>query len=258
MTTSSAKLVAAAILGCGLVTWMFIALGAPDTVGPVTATAATSPVAADASALPLPDVQPGVTSSAATGPEAAVEATAVEPTPVEPTAAEIELIQWARGRFAAASLSFPDVDISFHRDSAPCRGNLGTYYPGDQPRVAVCRTHDDPALERRFREWALLHELGHAWIQTNLDSAARERFVELRGAESWADRDLEWFDRGVEQAAEIMAWGLLDREPGFVGIRDKACRQLDRAYRFLTGRTALSPTLDDCAPDPDVRSVGRV
>lgn len=43
------------------------------------------------------------------------------------------------------------------------------------------------------------------------DRDRRERFLELRGLESWNGGDVPWRERGFEHAAEILAWHLGDR-----------------------------------------------
>jgi len=66
------------------------------------------------------------------------------------------------------------------------------------------------------------HELAHAWEGAALDDACRERFLQLRRLHAWAGDDVEWKQRGVEQIAEIVAWGLGDgtMAPMIDGDRD--------------------------------------
>lgn len=157
-----------------------------------------------------------------------------------PTDVERELVEWAQARFADAGMELPDdLVITFHRDAEPCEGNHGTYRTGTPDRVRICRNHDDAVIEDRLRRHALLHELAHAWTDHHLADERRAAFLELRGAESWNDRTDDWHDRGTEQAAEIIAWGLLDQQIGFLGIHDTTCDQLHAGFVALT---ASEPT----------------
>ncbi|NNE11673.1 MAG: hypothetical protein HKN41_05440 [Ilumatobacter sp.] len=168
---------------------------------------------------------------ATTDPEPApADASAPEP------AVESELVEWALERFHAAGLELPnDIVVSFHGDDQPCEGNHGTYRPGEPDRVRICRHDPDPEIQDQLRRHALLHELAHAWTDHELERDRRDAFLELRGATTWSNREVAWHDRGTEQAAEIITWGLLDREVGFLNIRDTRCDQLRAGYVTLTG-----------------------
>jgi hypothetical protein len=80
----------------------------------------------------------------------------------------------------------------------------------------------------------LLHEMGHIWIDQNVSREERERFLELRGLLSWNASSADWSERGYEQGAEIMAWGLGTRILT-AQIPDNDPAQLGAAFEILTG-----------------------
>ena len=53
-------------------------------------------------------------------------------------------------------------------------------------------------------DWVVLHEIARAWDHLNLGEATRDVFLELRGLGRW--REGVWYERGAEQAAEIITW----------------------------------------------------
>jgi hypothetical protein len=117
--------------------------------------------------------------------------------------AGMELAAWAVGRFEVAGLELPPTEVHFHEDIEGCRGFLGYTQGG---RVDLCVRLEMEAGPQRL----VLHELAHAWEGAILDEACRERFVQFRGLDAWAGDDVEWKQRGIEQLAEIVAWGLGD------------------------------------------------
>jgi hypothetical protein len=46
----------------------------------------------------------------------------------------------------------------------------------------------------------------------NLTEQTRERFLRFRGLDTWGDDQTPWEEQGSEQAAEIIAWALTDKE----------------------------------------------
>jgi hypothetical protein len=139
---------------------------------------------------------------------------------------ELTMVRWAVERFEIARLEPPVVEIAFHQRLSGCGGHLGFAREGE---VDVCTTLVDPIARR-----ALLHEMGHIWLDQNLDDAARERFLEVRGLRAWNDSSDTWALRGYEQGAEIIAWALGERilTPR---IPDNESIQLVRGFELLTG-----------------------
>jgi hypothetical protein len=156
------------------------------------------------------------------------------------------LLWWSFDRFQAAGLAFPELaGVSFApADACVRRGGLTTP-SSDGAHVVVCVDTVDacdpsPADCAAFTTPArlgLLHELGHAWLLDHIDAATRMRFLEFSALEAWADTSAPWHDRGVEQAAEILAWGLMTDPPELVRLGRPPCGHLVAGYTILTGRS---------------------
>ncbi len=82
----------------------------------------------------------------------------------------------------------------------------------------------------------VLHEMAHAWSETNDGEAVRARFMALRHLDTWNSWDEPWQDRGWEQAAEIISWTIGDRILSLWSIPDLEPAQILAAYTMLTGR----------------------
>jgi hypothetical protein len=142
------------------------------------------------------------------------------------TPEQLELARWAVGRFEAAGLEPPAVEIAFHDDGSGCGGHLGFARLG---RVSVCTTLVN-AMTRR----TILHEMSHVWLDSNTTQSLRDRFVSFRCLRSWNAASDPWELRGYEQGAEIMSWALGERilTPQIPG-NDQG--SIEEAYEFLTG-----------------------
>src|SRR5262245_42055727 len=90
---------------------------------------------------------------------------------------QLELVRWAVGRFDAAGLEAPTVEVQFHAQPGGCGGHLGFAREGE---VDVCTT-----LVNSMTRRALLHELSHVWLDQNVTGSLRERFLDARGLASW-------------------------------------------------------------------------
>ena len=134
-----------------------------------------------------------------------------------------ELAEWALGRYENAGLNPPSVEIYLHSADAPCQGNRGIFNAGLE-RVDVCV--DDPMVA--------LHEIAHAWTHENLSPTRRAEYVAAGGFDSWDDADTSWLDKGSENAADTIAWALLER-PIKMLTPDGPIAQTNEAYRLLTG-----------------------
>jgi hypothetical protein len=140
------------------------------------------------------------------------------------------LVRWAFGRYERAGLDAPAVDVHFHADTSGCYGHLGAELGG---RVDVC-----VLIVSEIARDALLHEMGHAWVDENVSAEVRERFMRLRGLTAWNDQGVIWDERGFEHAAETLAWALGHR---FLapGIPDHGPVELTAAFELLTGGLPL-------------------
>ncbi len=165
-----------------------------------------------------------------------------------------QLLEWGLQRFAAAGLVEPRVDSATFEPTRRCAGVFGRVsetagsrhlvlcvYDGDLCTAEGCET---PALNIRA---GMLHELGHAWMLDHTDASTRSRLLALSGRTAWSDDGAVWAERGVEYAAEVLAWGLADEPLRLVQLGEPPCRELMAAFELLTG-SRPSPTSGGCPP----------
>jgi hypothetical protein len=151
------------------------------------------------------------------------------------TAAEEGTIDWAIRRYHTAGLDgMPNLEVVLHRSDEGCNGGIGLYYSG---RIDLCTKDASEPYQRKFA----LHEMAHAWTEVNIDAQVLERFMDVRGIAAWNDRSFDWKERGIEQVAEIITWGLGEGEiaPLLPEITDP--ETLARLYRLLTARDPITP-----------------
>lgn len=148
-------------------------------------------------------------------------------------------VREAIGRFEDAGLRLPVVLIEFSDDDDACDGHLGLFDRSSQPwAVHVCSD----------LEFVLTHELGHAWVATHLDDADREAYVAFRGLAGWNDRDLDWMERGTEDAAYVLQQVLMTEHPRLDTAR---WQERSAAYQQLTGSP---PPQEAQRPVPNISS----
>jgi hypothetical protein len=150
----------------------------------------------------------------------------------EADADQVQMVRWAANRFEVGGLPVPEVEIHFHRDLSGCGGYLGYALGG---RVDLCTDVVDTPARR-----ALLHEMGHIWLDEHFPASKRPPFLRLRNLAAWNASDDPWNVRGYEQGAEVMAWALGERimTPSMM---DNGEGKLEIAYSFLTGQDAPDP-----------------
>jgi hypothetical protein len=144
-------------------------------------------------------------------------------------------VDWAMRRFRAGGLKgLPPLDVVLHGSRTACDGYVGLYLAG---RIDLCT---EGLLEPYARKFTL-HEMAHAWTEANLPDEVLDRFLLTRGIARWNDQRLPWEERGAEQAAEIIAWGLGEGElaPRLPEAVDPAT--LAHLYELLTGRQPMTP-----------------
>lgn len=147
--------------------------------------------------------------------------------------------------FEEAGLELPDLEIRFFTDDETCGAEHGRFYPSEDIwRIHICPTEVDAVYE---------HELAHAWELANVTDAQRREFMQMRGYESWSDRELPWDERGVEGAASVIERGVAGLPLPPVLGREEVSRM--RAYELLTGRPA--PVLVDWVRAKEVPCVSR-
>lgn len=155
-------------------------------------------------------------------------------------------------RFTAAGLAEPRVDSVTFEPSRRCADRTGRLLQDADSRDLflclyesdLCPGGDGCALPAVSRRAAALHELGHAWMLDFLTDDDRARLLDFAGKASWSGDDVPWFDRGVEYAAETLAWGLLEESIPMVRIGSPACETLHRAFVLLTDRPPLRSAAD--------------
>lgn len=146
------------------------------------------------------------------------------------TSEQRAMARWAVGRFNASGFVLPPLEIRFHEDREGCRGILAYY---DDGVADMCRRHTDLMAAR-----SLLHEIAHGWVEANVTGSERERFLAIRGLNTWNDKSVDWDERGFEHAAEIIAWAIGDQADGTLApsIPRNSPNVLAAAYEMLTGR----------------------
>lgn len=150
-------------------------------------------------------------------------------------AAEERAIDWSIRRYREAGLDgMQDLEVYLHRSHDACDGGLGLYHAG---RIDLCTKDSSDPYRRKFA----LHEMAHAWIESNVDAAVLDRFMDVRGIAAWNDRSFDWKDRGTEQAAEIVTWGLGEGEIAPLLPEATDAPTLARLYELLTGREPITP-----------------
>jgi hypothetical protein len=152
------------------------------------------------------------------------------------TASEELVIDWSIRRYREAGLDgMPDLEVYLHRSQDQCKGGIGYYLAG---RIDLCTKASSEPYQRKFA----LHEMAHGWIDANVDAATLDRFMDLRGIDAWNDRIADdWKDRGTEQAAEIVTWGLGEGEIAPLLPEVVDAPTLSRLYELLTGREPITP-----------------
>ena len=149
--------------------------------------------------------------------------------------AQERAIDWSIRRYREAGLAgLPDLEVYLHRSHDACNGGIGLYHEG---RIDLCTQDSSEPYRRKFA----LHELAHAWTEANVDTAVLERFMDVRGIAAWNDRSLDWKERGTEQAAEIITWGLGEGQISPLLPEDTDAPTLVRLYELLTGLEPITP-----------------
>jgi hypothetical protein len=142
-------------------------------------------------------------------------------------------IEWGLDRFRDAGLPLPAMSITVHDDGAPCDGNSGRYLPNDPVEVHLCTRG---TADSRVAKLTTVHELAHAWAESQLSADERAAFLELRGLDVWNDQRCPRHERGAEHAAEVVSWGLMDEMIPIVRIYNAEPADLAIAFDLLVGR----------------------
>lgn len=156
------------------------------------------------------------------------------------TAKQRARLELAIGRFEELGLRLPPLGVHFFESMEPCDGLVGRFSAGTTPwTIGIC----SPELD-----WVYEHELAHAWEQETLTDPQRRQFMDGRGLETWAGRDVPWNQRGQEWAAVVIQQGLAGAALPPALSAEAESRLV--AFEELTGE--LSPTLADWLVSRDV------
>ena len=156
------------------------------------------------------------------------------------TEAQAQLVDSGIELLETAGLRLSGIDIVGYREVDGCYGRGGAAIDhGLRTEVRICVDGDGPT-----DDWTVIHELAHAWEHRNITDETRDVFLELRGLDAW--RDGEWHERGAEHAAEILVWGVIDREVLPVRVQPYGCEDLLEGYVTLTGSAPSNGYAGDC------------
>ncbi|MEN8115303.1 MAG: hypothetical protein ABFS21_13045 [Actinomycetota bacterium] len=139
------------------------------------------------------------------------------------TEEERERLDLALDRFTEARLPLPDLEVVFGPLGVACKGHHGLFQQGFSPwRISICKDVG----------FVYEHELAHAWEAATLTDEAREEYMALRGFTVWADHEVPWAERGVEDAVFVVQQAL-SGSPLPPRLSDEALSRL-AAFDFLT------------------------
>ena len=163
----------------------------------------------------------------------------------------VDLFEWGLERFTERGLPSPSIDTVTFEPSRSCEGLSGRVIDDGTTRNLylcmydsdVCTNADSCASPAPSARVSVLHELAHAWMLDYIDDGTIDETLALSGRTAWDDHGVAWFDRGVEYAADVMAWGLSDEALPMVRIGAPPCSELAAAFTLLTG---ASPDSGHC------------
>jgi hypothetical protein len=160
--------------------------------------------------------------------------------------------RWLLERYALGSIGLPDVAAVWFPPSVDCGLAEGIAKREDDRfegshTVTLCFTPDELASgwpNERWSDHAVhqgLHELAHIWMYDHLDEIDHLIFLRRAGLDVWRDVDVFWPQRGVEAAAETIAWGLAGAGRAEYLIQPApSCSELAARYELLTGTEPLT------------------
>ena len=145
------------------------------------------------------------------------------------TVAQEELIHSGLKTYERAGLRLPGIQFIGFDDKEQCNGRVGmAWRRGRETQIWLCTRETGP-----FENWVVLHELAHTWDYEMLTPDVRDEFLELRDLEGW--RAGEWHERGSEQTAEIIVWGIIGHPVEMTRFDNTGCSELRQAFLTLTG-----------------------
>ncbi len=165
---------------------------------------------------------------------------------------QADLVRWLLQRYEADGLAQPAVAAFWFPPSVDCSLSEAIYKSADERfddghTVTLCFSTAEMSAGWPDRRWSAhvahqgLHELAHGWMYDHLEEEDHRAFLDRVDAETWRSADTFWPDRGVEVAAETIAWGLAaDGEAEYLIMPPPDCAELAARYVQLTGRAPLT------------------
>lgn len=163
---------------------------------------------------------------------------------VNPSEDTTRLLDWAFLRFREAGLVEPRISkIHFGSESPGCASRSGwTRQTDNGVEVAICLDDDricQPGNGSPLTapsKFCTLHELAHGWLIEYASEETRSAFLDHAGLDRWIPaEETPWHQRGVEYAAEVVAWGLMDDVLDLIRLESPDCEQLEARFTILTG-----------------------
>ncbi len=236
---------------CGLRAWIVVALVLMASVPACTSdddSGAQPTTVVTSTTSPAPNTTPttGPTSSTALGNYETPGGQLVAVSPMNDNIGD--LLDWSFTRFIEAALPEPTVrGIDFEVDDPLCDHAAGwAVSSGNGKEVDICLPLDEichpvnGVVLTLPGKLCMLHELAHLWMAEHVDEAIRSDFIEHTGAHTWRDLNVPWRHRGIEQAADTIAWGLLGGTIEILGRPLPPCDLLHDGFVLLTGQPPLS------------------
>jgi hypothetical protein len=165
---------------------------------------------------------------------------------------QADLVRSLLERYVSGSLAQPDVAVVWFPPSVDCSLSEGIARREDDRfegghTVTLCFIPDPMALGWEDEWWSAhvvhqgLHELAHVWMYDHLDDIDQLAFLRRVGLDVWQDADAFWPQRGVEVAAETIAWGLATSDMSAEYLIEPVpdCEELTARYVLLTGQAPL-------------------
>lgn len=157
-------------------------------------------------------------------------------TPATPE--QSEMVAEAIAQFDDAGMELPALQIEFYDSDRGCKGHAGLFVAASWDpeavvdRITICFHH----------RLILLHEMAHAWINHNVNDVTRAAFVEHWGLNGWSNLDDPYADRGIERAAQTIAFTLNQNK----ATKSEAVHRYICDFELLTGFTLEIHTKVDC------------
>lgn len=162
-----------------------------------------------------------------------------------------EALGSAEARFSASGLEPPgSVDIELSDDLDGCGADGWSLQPGSPPRLVVCGTFD--AVDE---EWAT-RIVARAWAETAVPVARQRAFVAHVDGGRMGDHRRAWAEWAADDAALVVAWGVLvGADPVFAGD-DAGCAELRLGFYLLAGAEPVNTCAPTGAPEPAIQPPG--